>query len=156
MAPRRDSGGHSYGGSPVTVSIEETIENAMANQQTENPPILPELQHLSPPPPPPPPTAPLASPRESSGTIDIAIDNEDFGRLLPRAMTTGPTLHTDGRPGLEQRRMSFEHRRGRSVNESLSSKIRNLARIGSTKSTDSWVATDISIPYESVIVDGRI
>ncbi|GLA32742.1 hypothetical protein AnigIFM63604_009194 [Aspergillus niger] len=156
MAPRRDSGGHSYGGSPVTVSIEETIENAMANQQTENPPILPELQHLSPPPPPPPPTAPLASPRESSGTIDIAIDNEDFGRLLPRAMTTGPTLHMDGRPGLEQRRMSFEHRRGRSVNESLSSKIRNLARMGSTKSTDSWVATDISIPYESVIVDGRI
>ena len=140
----------------MTVSIEETIENAMANQQTENPPILPELQHLSPPPPPPPPTAPLASPRESSGTIDIAIDNEDFGRLLPRAMTTGPTLHTDGRPGLEQRRMSFEHRRGRSVNESLSSKIRNLARMGSTKSTDSWVATDISIPYESVIVDGRI
>ncbi|GKZ25323.1 hypothetical protein AbraCBS73388_000788 [Aspergillus brasiliensis] len=156
MAPRRDSGGHSYGGSPVTVSIEETIENAMATQQTENPPILPELQHLSPPPPPPPPAAPLASPRESSGTIDIAIDNEDFGRLLPRAMTTGPTLHMDSRPGLEQRRLSFEHRRGRSVNESLSSKIRNLARMGSTKSTESWVATDISIPYESVIVDGRI
>ncbi|RAK95049.1 WD40 repeat domain-containing protein [Aspergillus ibericus CBS 121593] len=151
---RPDSGGYSYGGSPVTVSIEETIENAMGMQV--DPPILPELQHLNPPPPPPPPAAPLASPRESSGTIDIAIDNEDLGRLLPRAMTAAPAFNMDGRPGLEQRRMSFEHRRGRSVNESLSSKIRNLARIGSTKSTDSWVASDIPLPYESVIIDGRI
>ncbi|PYH97984.1 WD domain, G-beta repeat protein [Aspergillus ellipticus CBS 707.79] len=156
MAHRRDSGGYSYGGSPVTVSIEETIENAMPTQQVENPPILPELQHLSPPPPPPPPAAPLASPRESSGTIDIAIDNEDFGRLLPRAMTAAPTTHMDGRPGLERRRMSFEHRRGRSVNESLSTRIRNLTRMGSTKGPDTWVSPDIPLPYESVqIFEGR-
>ncbi|PWY65601.1 hypothetical protein BO70DRAFT_302276 [Aspergillus heteromorphus CBS 117.55] len=156
MAHRRDSGGYSYGGSPVTVSIEETIENAISTQQVEHPPILPELQHLNPPPPPPPPAAPLASPRESSGTIDIAIDNEDFGRLLPRAMTAAPASHMDGRPGLERRRMSFEHRRGRSVNESLSTRIRNLTRMGSAKGPDSWVSPDIPLPYESVqIFEGR-
>ncbi|RAL14527.1 uncharacterized protein BO97DRAFT_340503 [Aspergillus homomorphus CBS 101889] len=153
----RDSSGNSYGGSPVTVSIEETIENAVSVQQAENPPILPQLQHLNPPPPPPPPAPPLASPRQSSGTIDIAFDNEDFGRLLPRAMTAAPTLSTDSRPGLEHRRMSFEHRRGRSVNESLSTKIRNLTRVSHSKSNEPWVSAEIHIPYESVqVMDGRL
>ncbi|PYH49562.1 uncharacterized protein BP01DRAFT_361612 [Aspergillus saccharolyticus JOP 1030-1] len=154
----RESSGNSYGGSPVTVSIEETIENALVMQQAENPPILPQLQHLNPPPPPPPPVPPLASPRQSSGTIDIAFDNEDFGRLLPRAMTAAPAPSTDTRPGLEQRRrMSFEHRRGRSVNESLSTKIRNLTRVGNNKGSEPWVSAEIHIPYESVqVMDGRL
>ncbi|KAK1145284.1 hypothetical protein N8T08_004437 [Aspergillus melleus] len=149
------SGGYSYGGSPVTISIEETIENAMQQKQVENPPILPELQHLNPPPPPPPPFVPLssgsASPRESSGTIDIAIDdNENMGKLLPRAMTAAPALNMETRPSLERRRMSFDHRRGRSVNESFTSKIRNLTRMGS-RGPESWVpAGEMQIPYESV------
>ncbi|KAH8425187.1 uncharacterized protein LDX57_002936 [Aspergillus melleus] len=149
------SGGYSYGGSPVTISIEETIENAMQQKQVENPPILPELQHLNPPPPPPPPFVPLssgsASPRESSGTIDIAIDdNENMGKLLPRAMTAAPALNMETRPSLERRRMSFDHRRGRSVNESFTSKIRNLTRMGS-RGPESWVpAGEMQTPYESV------
>ncbi|RAH65428.1 uncharacterized protein BO66DRAFT_333956 [Aspergillus aculeatinus CBS 121060] len=154
---QRENSGNSYGGSPVTVSIEETIENGLLMQQAENPPILPQLQHLNPPPPPPPPIPPLASPRQSSGTIDIAFDNEDFGRLLPRAMTAAPALSTDVRPGLERRRMSFEHRRGRSVNESLSTKIRNLTRVGHNKGSEPWVSAEIHIPYESVqVMDGRL
>ncbi|PKY00069.1 WD domain protein [Aspergillus campestris IBT 28561] len=152
-------GGYSYGGSPVSVSIEETIENAMLQKRGENPPLLPELQHLNPPPPPPPPI-PLsgcASPRESSGTIDIAIDNENMGRLLPRAMTAAPALSVETRPVVQSRRMSLEHRRGKSVNESFTSKIRNLTRMGSTsRPSDVWVHPETRVPYETVAMsDGR-
>lgn len=131
---REQSGPGPNYGSTVTVSIEEAMEKAM-------PPILPELQHLSntPPPPPPPPVAAAPpSHRESSGTIDIAIDNEGLGRVLPRAMTAGPaitTSPTETRPSVG-RRMSLEHRRNRSVNESFSAKIRSLARRSSRG--DSW------------------
>lgn len=157
------SGGYSYGGSPVTISIEETIEDAMQKKQVENTAILPELQHLNtpPPPPPPPPFHPLsgsASPRESSGTIDIAIDNnENMGKLLPRAMTAAPAPNMETRPTLERRRMSFDHRRGRSVNESFTTKIRNLTRMGS-RGPENWVQTgDVHIPYESVqMAEGRM
>ncbi|KAL2862209.1 uncharacterized protein BJX67DRAFT_310410 [Aspergillus lucknowensis] len=118
-----------YGSSPVSVSIEEAMEKAM-------PPILPELQHLNTPPPPPPIPASTTSQRESSGTIDIAIDNEGLGRMLPRAMTAGPALSTETRP-TGGRRMSLEHRRNRSVNESFTAKIRNLAR-RSSRGPDAW------------------
>ncbi|KAA8652822.1 uncharacterized protein ATNIH1004_001731 [Aspergillus tanneri] len=140
-------GGYSYGGSPVSISIEETIENVMKTKQVENPPILPELQHLNTPPPPPPLPA---SPRESSGTIDIAIDNDNMGKLLPRAMTAAPAPTMDEYPAMERRRMSFDHRRGRSVNESFTSKIRNLTRMGS-RGPDAWApAGEMHLPYESV------
>ncbi|KAL4877104.1 hypothetical protein BJY04DRAFT_133707 [Aspergillus karnatakaensis] len=161
---------YNYGSSPVTVSIEEAMEKAM-------PPILPELQHLNltppPPPPPPIPVSVASSQRESSGTIDIAIDNENLGRLLPRAMTAGPALsngsglsggfgvNNDTRPPLD-RRMSLEHRRNRSVNESFSSKIRNLARRGS-RGSDAWgsppqVQVQHGYGFEGVVNggDGRI
>ncbi|KAE8375689.1 hypothetical protein BDV26DRAFT_9123 [Aspergillus bertholletiae] len=162
MGHRRDSskeqGGYSYGGSPVDISIDEGIENAMELKHYEIPPMLPELQHLNalPPPPPPAPVMECASPRESSGTIDIAIDNEDMGKLLPRAMTAGPAVSMEIQPTLDRRRMSFEHRRGKSVNESFSSKIRNLARMGSVnRAPDSWA--EAHFPYESIpIADGRI
>ncbi|KAL4862907.1 hypothetical protein BDV12DRAFT_35905 [Aspergillus spectabilis] len=128
------NGTYNYGSSPVTVSIEEAMEKSL-------PPILPELQHLNltPPPPPPPPPIPASvasSQRESSGTIDIAIENENLGRLLPRAMTAGPALSNETRPVIG-RRMSLEHRRNRSVNESFSSKIRNLTR-RSSRGSDAW------------------
>jgi hypothetical protein len=123
-----NGGTYNYGTSPVTVSIEETMEKMM-------PPILPELQHLNTPPPPPPIPASTTS-RESSGTIDIAIDNEGLGRLLPRAMTAGPALNIESKPTIV-RRMSLEHRRNRSVNESLSSRIRNLTR-RSSRGSDAW------------------
>ncbi|KAF7183802.1 hypothetical protein CNMCM7691_004224 [Aspergillus felis] len=150
------SGGYAYGSSPVTVSIEETIENSMGLKEFEYPPILPELQHLNTPPPPPPP-APLGpvSPRASSGTIDIAIDNENLGRLLPRAMTAAPAISTETRPTIERRRTSFDHRRGKSVNESFTHKIRNLTRMRSnSRGVDNW--TSSGVPYESVqMSDGR-
>jgi hypothetical protein len=154
----REQGGYSYGGSPVSVSIEEGIEHALGPRQHENPPILAELQHLNTPPPPPPPLPMLhcASPRESSGTIDIAIDNENLGKLLPRAMTAAPALNMETRPTLEQRRISFDHRRGKSVNESFSNKIRNLARMGSiSRGPEGW--GDTHFPYESIpMAEGRI
>lgn len=152
----REQGGYSYGGSPVDISIEEGIENAMELKHYETPPMLPELQHLNalPPPPPPAPVMDCASPRESSGTIDIAIDNENMGKLLPRAMTAGPAVSVETQPTLHSRRMSFEHRRGKSVNESFSSKIRNLARMGSVnRAADNWAETHF--PYESIPVAGN-
>ncbi|KAI9928092.1 hypothetical protein MW887_002125 [Aspergillus wentii] len=171
MGPRRESremgspGGY-YTSSPMTVSIEETIENALAMQRRQmepqqNPPILPELQHLNAPPPPPPP-APLStagSARESSGTIDIAIDNENLGRLLPRAMTAGPTSSFETRPVIERRRTSLDHRRGRSINESLTSKLRNFTRMRSnSRGPEQWLPThETEMPYESVqMVESRI
>ncbi|KAF7590805.1 hypothetical protein BBP40_002327 [Aspergillus hancockii] len=154
----REQGGYSYGGSPVSVSIEEGIEHALELRQHETPPILPQLQHLNTPPPPPPPVPMLncTSPRESSGTIDIAIDNENMGKLLPRAMTAVPALSMETRPSFEHRRMSFDHRRGKSVNESFSNKIRNLARMGSiNRGPEGW--GDSHFPYESIpMAEGRI
>ncbi|KAL4914881.1 hypothetical protein BDW62DRAFT_189729 [Aspergillus aurantiobrunneus] len=130
------SGNYNFGSSPVTVSIEEAMERSM-------PPILPELQHLNantPPPPPPIPASMAGSQRESSGTIEMMIDNENIGRMIPRAVTAGPTLNmaaaTESKPPAG-RRMSLEHRRNRSVNESFSSKIRNLAR-RSSRGSDAW------------------
>lgn len=167
---RTSSGGYISGTSPqVTVSIEETIENAMNEHQrplhnnTESippppppPPILPELQHLknTPPPPPPAPFHEAVSPRESSATIDIAIDNDEMGHLLPRAMTAAPALNgADNRHSLS-RRMSFDHRRNRSSNESFANKLRSLTRMrGNSRSAEPWTQQDqpqSQMPYESI------
>ncbi|KAI2706684.1 hypothetical protein DTO012A7_4695 [Penicillium roqueforti] len=154
---RTSSGSYISSTSPhVQVSIEETIEHAMQrgpSAQYETipppppPPILPELQHLNTPPPPPP--FPLSatpiSPRESSATIDIAIDNnQDLGRLLPRAMTAAPAInvgdqgadsHQPGSP-----RTSFDHRRNRSSNESFTNKLRSLTRMrNSSRSVEPYM-----------------
>lgn len=159
---RTSSGGYISGTSPqVTVSIEETIENAMQQPRppTETtppppPPMLPELQHLkNTPPPPPAPFHEAVSPRESSATIDIAIDDDDIGRFLPRAMTAGPALNsnsTDSRHSIS-RRMSFDHRRNRSSNESFTNKLRSLTRMRSnSRSAESWTHHEGGVPYESV------
>lgn len=163
---RTSSGGYVSGTSPhVTISIEETIENAIQRRpsgvQVElippppPPPILPELQHLNTPPPPPP--LPLStdptSPRESSATIDIAIDHVNMGRLLPRAMTAAPTLSGPDTRQNASRRMSFEHRRNRSSNESFANKLRSLTRMRSnSRSVEPWGNTEAEWPYDSVPV----
>lgn len=167
---RNSSGGYASGTSPhVQVSIEETIENAMQGGPSSYyetipppppPPILPELQHLNTPPPPPPfpLSATPVSPRESSATIDIAIDdNEDLGRLLPRAMTAAPALTVNGH-GIDSRqsgsrRMSFDHRRNRSSNESFTNKLRSLTRMrNSSRSVEPWTQAHEAelAPYESL------
>ncbi|KAL1886610.1 hypothetical protein Plec18167_000542 [Paecilomyces lecythidis] len=170
----RDLGVHgspTYGSSPsITVSIEETLANSMqerGSNEIENPPLIPELQHLSNPPPPPP--APgsreAQSPQNSTGTIDIAIDNDILAKSFPRAMTAAPTMTADSRPSREQRRMSFDHRRGRSINESFASKIRNFTeRMRSTSRNRLARSPPVDSPeqvspYESVQIssyDNRI
>ncbi|KUM66959.1 hypothetical protein ACN42_g1, partial [Penicillium freii] len=120
----------------------------------------PELQHLNTPPPPPPfpSSATPVSPRESSATIDIAIDNnEDLGRLLPRAMTAAPALNGGGN-GMDSRqsggqRMSFEHRRNRSSNESFTNKLRSLTRMrNNSRSVEPWTQAHEAemAPYETL------
>ncbi|KAJ5670490.1 uncharacterized protein N7477_005853 [Penicillium maclennaniae] len=168
---RTSSGGYASGTSPhVTVSIEETIENAMQYRPSAPqidlippppppPPILPELQHLknTPPPPPPPPFYEAVSPRESSATIDIAIDNHDMGHLLPRAMTAAPALNSTETRQTVGRRMSFDHRRNRSSNESFTNKLRSLTRMRSnSRSVEPWTSHhDTEMPYESLHSHGH-
>ncbi|CAI7674790.1 unnamed protein product [Penicillium discolor] len=167
---RASSGSFVSGTSPhVQVSIEETIEHAMQIEPSSQyetipppppPPILPELQHLNTPPPPPPfPfSATPVSPRESSATIDIAIDNnEDLGRLLPRAMTAAPALNVGGH-GMDSRQssgqhMSFDHRRNRSSNESFTNKLRSLTRMrNNSRSVEPWTQAHEAemAPYETL------
>ncbi|KAK5806662.1 hypothetical protein VI817_000920 [Penicillium citrinum] len=163
---RTSSGGYVSGTSPsVTVSIEETIENAMQRRPSASyvetipppppPPILPELQHLNTPPPPPPMPGyhEAVSPRESSATIDVAIDNVDIANLLPRAMTAAPTLNANEARQSIGRRMSFDHRRNRSSNESFTNKLRSLTRMRSnSRSVEPWSTNHDhhDMPYESV------
>ncbi|KAJ5178214.1 uncharacterized protein N7500_000913 [Penicillium coprophilum] len=166
---RTSSGGYVSGTSPhVQVSIEETIEHAMQSEPSSQnetipppppPPILPELQHLNTPPPPPPfpVSAVPVSPRESSATIDIAIDNnEDLGRLLPRAMTAAPTLNGNSH-GMDSRqsgsRMSMDHRRNRNSNESFTNKLRSLTRMrNNSRSVEPWTQAHEAemAPHESL------
>jgi hypothetical protein len=69
-------------------------------------------------------------------------------------MTAGPALSTEAKPTIV-RRMSLEHRRNRSVNESLSSRIRNLTR-RSSRGSDAWGSpTDNRGSYDGVpVTDG--
>ncbi|KAJ6102399.1 hypothetical protein N7486_004826, partial [Penicillium sp. IBT 16267x] len=166
---RTSSGGYISGTSPqVTVSIEETIENAMQRRPLAPqdltppppPPILPELQHLNTPPPPPPfpITVDPTSPRQSSATIDVAFENEDMGHMIPRAMTAAPTIHVNvGGDSKSSKRTSYEHRRNRSSNESFANKLRSLTRIrGTSRSVEPWGtatewgsnALENDMPYE--------
>ncbi|CAI7619247.1 unnamed protein product [Penicillium manginii] len=163
---RTSSGGYISGTSPsVTVSIEGTIEAAMQRRPSAHyvetipppppPPILPELQHLNTPPPPPPIPGhnDPVSPRDSSATIDVAIDNVDMGRLLPRAMTAAPTLNANEARQSIGRRMSFDHRRNRSSNESFTNKLRSLTRMRSnSRSVEPWTTHQYEneMPYESM------
>ncbi|KAL1971308.1 hypothetical protein VTN77DRAFT_260 [Rasamsonia byssochlamydoides] len=145
-----------YGSPPaVSVSIET---DGLQDTKASAPPILPELQHLTTPPPPPP--APSPGSRESlkdAETINIVIDeNARVGDELPRPFTTGPTSTAETQPVREFRRMSVEHRRGRSINESIATKIRNFT--GRMRSTSRGPGArsppaespDKLSPYESI------
>lgn len=149
---------------PVSVSIEG---DGQQDSKATAPPILPELQHLTTPPPPPP--APDPGSRESlkdTGTINIVIDeNAQVGNDLPRPFTTGPTSTAETQPVRETRRGSVEHRRGRSINESIATKIRNFTgRMRSTSRgpgarSPPTESPDKVSPYESiqmVTADNRI
>ncbi|OJJ51100.1 hypothetical protein ASPZODRAFT_127108 [Penicilliopsis zonata CBS 506.65] len=112
----------------VTVGIGERMSGEIS------PPLLPELQHLKMPPPPPALHSAADSrafmgdgilpPGSEAGMIEMTMDNEHMASGFPRAITASPAMVIDGR------RTSFEnnntHRRGKSINETLSYKFRTL------------------------------
>ncbi|KKZ68491.1 hypothetical protein EMCG_05850 [[Emmonsia] crescens] len=140
------------------------------------PPLLPELRHLqSPPPPPPPPPLitthghmPSSYDSRSSlvsgvGTINIAID--DPGKMTDMGLQQPPAIFS---PIAESSGMSparsngdSSHRRGRSVNDNFTSKIRNFtdrmrstSRGRNTRSPPS--EADAPSPYESLSIQNVI
>lgn len=151
----RELGSFNYGSSPpnygssppVSVSIEPDI---IVDTSKANPPILPELQHLSKPPPPPPIPASATRGREDE-TSQILVDNARVGHDLARPMTTGADAQS-------MRRLSVDHRRGRSINETFASKFRNFT--GRMRSTSRGPSVrqpptegqdkNSASPYESV------
>ncbi|KAN0084926.1 hypothetical protein V8E54_001393 [Elaphomyces granulatus] len=135
----------------VTVSIEEASQTVTV----EAPPILPELRHLTVPPPPPPIPGGGQSSSSDSDTINIGLENAQVGKDLIRPFTTGPAVSEASQP-TRDRRMSFDHRRGRSINESIASKLRNFT--GRMRSTSRGppggrsppLESDRMSPYESI------
>ena len=147
-------------GAPITVSIEETLEAA-----PQPPPLLPELQHLSPPPPPPPPPPPtlfLPSHTHTSsvssgsgvGVINIGIEGQSRSGT-PVVDVPATVVECDVVPVIQT---SPSHRRGRSVNENFSSKMKSISeRMRSTsrgrnnaKSPPLGMISDTPSPYESL------
>ncbi|OKL57840.1 hypothetical protein UA08_07189 [Talaromyces atroroseus] len=143
----REHGLPSYG-SPPTVSVNIENDITVVENTRTNPPILPELQHLSTPPPPPP--IPGVGPRSREFMSNqSAMDNARAGRELARPMTTDADTQS-------LRRMSVDHRRGRSINESFASKFKNFtgrmrsnSRGPGVQSSPSDEKNTVS-PYESV------
>ncbi len=167
--------------SSVTASIDETLHGAEAQAQPtsqEEPPLLPELQHLSmpPPPPPPPPPAPFShrnDPESSSlssssgvGVIQMILhDQPDDGSGVieipppPPLHPSGPRsppIETTGSPPPGMGRSSSNHRRGRSENfknginfKGFTDRLRSSSRGRNTKSPEQNVNNTPS-PYESV------
>ncbi|PNS18331.1 hypothetical protein CAC42_6148 [Sphaceloma murrayae] len=130
----------------VTASIDETLHDTIITvAPTEDPPLLPELQHLATPPPPP----PIPAPPSSQGTIDISLDpatspSRTHSPLAPRASTASPTQ---------------SHRRGRgsiSDSKSFGNRIRTVTeRMRSTSRSNNKsppISGPISqSPYETVL-----
>jgi hypothetical protein len=149
----RAPAGHGREGShELAPSVTVSIEEAGQMVAVEVPPILPELRHLTVPPPPPPiPGGGPSSPSDSD-TINIGLENAQAGKDLIRPFTTGPAD-----ANRDPRRTSFDHRRGRSINESIASKLRNFT--GRMRSTSRGPASggrspplesDRMSPYESI------
>ena len=129
---------------PVTVGIDETLHAHEArNSKNEEPPLLPELQHLAGPPPPPPnipPPPPIShriDPESSSlssnsnvGVIEMVLDNDaehdeqviEVAPTVPPppppapAAARSPSIGMAGSPPPESGVSSPNHRRGRSDN----------------------------------------
>ncbi len=175
--PRKVAPGASQAGTlgyksppPVLISIDEAMQASApvidVNVSDKKPapppppPLLPELQHLSgphsPPPPPPPPSIfkpghtynGSGSSSSAVGVINIGID--DGSRGGTPAIT--PVIEVPPPPSTS----SHSHRRGRSVNENLSSRIRGVTdRMRSTSRGRANKSPPIEhhnnpSPYESV------
>lgn len=159
---------------PPTLGITETIQVADSTVQSTNveqPPLLPELQHLSvPPPPPPPPALPKdasahhsASSGSGVGVINIAIDDQPRQQdshvvevpSLPRVNTLSPPPGAElGSPSTVTRSNS-NHRRGRSENfmnniKGITDRLRSTSRGRSNAKSPLAEAGKAPSPYESV------
>ncbi|KAF7196661.1 hypothetical protein HII31_02031 [Pseudocercospora fuligena] len=119
------------------------------------PPMLPELQHLNiPPPPPPPPVFPGHQANNSSGMINIAIDEnaptsgmESSGPTLPAPMSRDQPRSATASP--------TSHRRNAPSGDGFSSRMRNFGERmrSSSKNRTKSPPLDTSwrpAPYESV------
>jgi hypothetical protein len=98
----------------------------------EIPPALPELQHLAGPPPPPPPPAVVG--QESPIVLDgdvVTLDQPELPPVLAVGPTSAPSAPSV--PSHFSEMSQARHRRGRSINENLSGKIRSITtRLRST------------------------
>lgn len=163
-------------GGPMPVGIDEQLHAADTSIQpttSEQPPLLPELQHLSAviPPPPPPPAFPnevLAHHSASSGSglgvINIAIDDVprndshviDVPTVVPHNARSPPPSTDHSTPPTVVRSNS-NHRRGRSENfmnniKGITDRLRSTSRgRNNTKSPHlEQQGTTGPSPYESV------
>ena len=168
----------SVDGHPSVVGIDETLRAADTTVQItaiEQPPLLPELQHLSnnnnnaiPPPPPPPPIFPSGSPHNSAstgsgiGVISIAID-EQPGENVIEVPQAPPSQGARSPPPANARsppptivRTGSDHRRGRSDNfkngiKGFTDRLRSTSRgRNNAKSPHMEPAQNGPAPYESV------
>ncbi|KAI4215994.1 MAG: hypothetical protein LQ351_001490 [Letrouitia transgressa] len=178
FSPLGDIGQHrrknSSDNHPQVVSIDETLRAAGSTNQaanTEQPPLLPELQHLSniPPPPPPPPVFPSDSSHHSAssgsglGVINIAIDEQPGpGEHVievpppPGPGTRSPPPTTTRSPPPTAVRNPADHRRGRSDQikngiKGFTDRLRSTSRgRKDAKSPHQETANNAPSPYESV------
>lgn len=161
---------------PMPIGIDEQLHAADSSIQimtVEQPPLLPELQHLSatiPPPPPPPPAFPneiLAHHSASSGgglgVINIAIDEVprndslviDVPTIIPHDARSPPPSTERSTPATVVRSNS-NHRRGRSENfknniKGITDRLRSTSRgRNNTKSPHLEQQGNGPSPYESV------
>ena len=163
-------------GAPMPVSIDETLHAADSTMQTvasDQPPLLPELQHLSaaiPPPPPPPPPFPneamahhSASSGSGLGVINIAIDDEprDDSHVidvpsLSQRNTRSPVPANERTTPATVVRSGSNHRRGRSENfknqvKGITDRLRSTSRgRNNAKSPHLEQVGNTPSPYESV------
>ncbi|KAK2736322.1 hypothetical protein FQN55_001708 [Onygenales sp. PD_40] len=141
--------------------------NANANTNAMPPPLLPELRHLQSPPPPPPP--PQYNPKSNAyeprnslvsgvGTINIAID--DAPKVVDAGPQLNPTVFSPAETSASGKNSESSHRRGRSVNENFTSKIRTFTdRMRSTsrgRNKTSPTDSDVPSPYESLTIQSVI
>lgn len=173
--PSGDS--HSMSLAPMTYGIDGTLQAADSTVQIttiEQPPLLPELQHLSsavPPPPPPPPAFPndagahhSASSGSGLGVINIAIDDQPRQHdshiidvpPLPLQSTLSPPPGADRGTPTTVVRSNSNHRRGRSENfknniKGITDRLRSTSRgRNNTKSPQVEQSGKAPSPYESV------
>lgn len=160
---------------PVTAGIDETLRahearHSVPTPSMEEPPLLPELQHLSAVPPPPPlvhridPESSSLSSNSNVGVIEMVLDNEpeDEGNVIevppmvppppPPAPVRSPSIATAGSPPPDFGRQSLSHKRGRSDNlksgiKGITDRLRSNSRGRNAKSPEQSATPS---PYESV------